>query len=64
MATYTLEQAEETDEFMGYTWFTALARPGDTVDLGHGWMATVTQAGLDCDCGKEIYCPLNPQERK
>lgn len=27
------------------------------------WVVEITQAGLDCDCGKGLYCPLNPQTR-
>lgn len=33
------------------------------VTLGGGWVATVTPAGLACDCGKGVLCSLNPQAR-
>jgi hypothetical protein len=40
------------------------AKPGDRVRLhSSDWVVTITQAGIDCDCGKGILCPLNPQER-
>jgi hypothetical protein len=36
-------------------------RAGDIVRLSENNFATITQAGLDCDCGKMVLCPLNPQ---
>ena len=40
---------------------------GDKVLLSPGlygqFVVTITQAGLDCDCGKMVLCPLNPQEK-
>jgi len=37
---------------------------GTKVDLGGQFVATITLAGKQCDCGKGVLCPLNPQERK
>lgn len=54
-----LAQAERDEH--GVTVVTVPA--GTSVDLGRGWVAQVTQAGLDCDCGKGVLCPLNPQTR-
>jgi len=54
-----LIDAEKTE--YGYTTITVPA--GTKVSLGRGIIATVTQAAIDCDCGKGIFCPLNPQER-
>lgn len=28
------------------------------------WAIYVTEAGMNCDCGKGVYCPSNPQLRR
>lgn len=47
----------------GHGWRTIGVPPGTEVALGEGWIATITQAAINCDCGKGVYCPLNPQHR-
>lgn len=57
----TVEQAEE---FIGnQSFLRPTVKAGDEVEFG-AWVITITQAGIDCDCGKGVYCPLNPQRRK
>lgn len=37
--------------------------PGDTVNFG-AWSVIITQKALDCDCGKGVFCPYNPQVKR
>lgn len=37
-------------------------KPGTRVRLhSSSWVAVISQEGIDCDCGKAVLCPLNPQ---
>ncbi len=56
----TVEQAEEFIDNRAF--LRSSVKAGDKVRFG-AWVITITQAGIDCDCGKGVYCPLNPQVR-
>ena len=32
---------------------------GTLVSMGKGWLHLITEEGLACDCGKDLYCPLH-----
>lgn len=36
---------------------------GTEVAIGDGWIVTITQSGLDCDCGKGVLCQNNKMRR-
>lgn len=36
---------------------------GTEVNCGDGWVVTVSEAGLRCDCGKGVLCPSNYKRR-
>lgn len=56
------DQVEETIDHA--TYIKPGVKPGTRVRLySSDWVVTISQAGIDCDCGKGIMCPLNPQER-
>lgn len=58
MKAYRLDDVQ--DEYGLMLWVPTGAR----VNLGGGLFATITDGGKACDCGKGVYCPLNPQTRK
>lgn len=51
------------EEVYGRMEFRAGVRPWDTVDFGV-WRLTITQAALDCDCGKGAFCPYVIQKKR
>lgn len=62
MAHYKHVEKVEQDVY-GRMEFRPGIEPGDTVDFG-AWRITITQNGLDCDCGKGVFCPYNPQVKR
>jgi hypothetical protein len=50
--------ADEVVDFFGfiYPW----VKPGDSVKYGNT-IIVMNQEGLDCDCGKGLWCPFFPQ---
>lgn len=66
MQLWTLADAEVTE--YGSTFLHPFIKPGDEVVLPSGeygtFVVTITEAGIRCDCGKGVLCPLNPQTRK
>lgn len=61
-AILTPEAAEE--EIDGRRYLRPTVKAGDLVTLDSGWVVTITQESLDCDCGKGVLCPYNPQTKE
>lgn len=57
----TIENTEET--IGNETFLRSSVSAGDEVDFGQ-WIITITQPGIDCDCGKAAFCPLNTWRRR
>lgn len=59
MRTVSISNAEKCEA----GWRTITVPPGTRVSLGGGWIAIVSQAAINCDCGKGVYCSYNTQVR-
>jgi hypothetical protein len=58
--TVAYRESDVTDEYGLMPWVPI----GAKVRLEGGWIATITEEGKACDCGKGVYCPLIPQVKK
>jgi len=60
-----LHRQDEVEEIIDHvTYIKPGVEPGTRVRLhSSDWVVTLTAKGIDCDCGKGVLCPLNPQTR-
>lgn len=58
---FSLEEAEV--EVGGLILISSAVEVGDRVDVGCGWVATITKAGMECDCNRGAMCSKHTQER-
>jgi hypothetical protein len=60
-----LHREDEVEEVIDHArYIKPGVQPGTLVRLySSDWVVTLTQAGIDCDCGKGVLCPLNPQTK-
>lgn len=56
-----IEKVEEHID--GRAYIRSGIKAGDTTEFG-AWSITIDQRSIDCDCGKGVYCPYNPQVKK
>jgi len=59
-----INQADAEERIGDQVFLKSGIKPGTRVRLhSSSWVAVISQAGIDCDCGKAVLCPLNVQER-